>query len=211
MAPVGDDARAWLDAVEAELVARALSQRAPAGPGAAPASTDAGRRGQTVAAPGLTAEQALAGRAAIAAKFLAVGTPRTLGLAGTRDLAPLLVAAQRAYAAPRELRVFDATPVEAARTADLVGGRVVSLAEVCACDIVICHGPLGVRREWVRGGTLVTVLDPSVILDPALLAAALVYADHAPPGVTATASLGAVAAGLVDGRTLDEITVLLPS
>jgi hypothetical protein len=29
------------------------------------------------------------------------------------------------------------------------------------------------------------------------------------PGVTATATLGAVAAGLVDGRVLDEITILM--
>ena len=70
-------ARIWLDAVEAALVASALRQPVPDG-------------------PALTREQALAGRAAVAAKFLAVGTPRTLGLAGCGDLAPLVLAAQRA-------------------------------------------------------------------------------------------------------------------
>lgn len=189
-------ARAWLDAVEAELVARAL--------------------GRALSAPAvLTREQALAGRAAVAAKFLAVGTPRTLGLAGCSDLAPLVVAAQRAYAAPRELRVFEPVPVEAARVANNVGGRVVSLAEACACDIVVAAGGVSVRREWIRGGTLVTVLDENVALDPALLAAAQVYGERAPagavPSLRLVASLGAVASGLVDGRTLDEIIVLLPT
>ena len=191
----GGDARTWLDAVEAELVARALGRPAPAG-------------------PALTAAQAHAGRAAVAAKFLAVGTPRTLGLAGTGDLAPLVVAAQRAYAAPRELRVFEANPVVAARVASDVRGRVVSLAEACACDIVVAAGGVSVRREWIRGGTLVTVLDDDVAIDPALLAAAQVYGERAPAGVPSlrlVASLGAVAAGLVDGRALDEIIVSLPS
>jgi ornithine cyclodeaminase/alanine dehydrogenase-like protein (mu-crystallin family) len=189
------EGRLWLDTVESALVASALRQPAPDG-------------------PALTHEQALAGRAAVAAKFLAVGTPRTLGLAGCGDLAPLVLAAQRAYASPRELRVFEAVPVEAARVASDVGGRVVSLAEACACDIVVVAGGVSVRREWIRGGTLVTVLDPGVALDPALLAVAQVYGDRVPdsvPSLRLTASLGAVAAGLVDGRSLDEIIVLLPS
>lgn len=186
------DAKRWLDEVEAALVAEALAKPAPA--------------------LSLSRDQALAGRAAVAAKFLAVGTPRTLGLAGTGDLAPLVVAAQRAYAAPRELRVFEANPVEAARVAEAVGGRVVSLSEACACDIVVVAGGVSVRREWIRGGTLVTVLDDSVAVDPALLAAAQLYGDRVPagsPSLRLTASLGAVAAGLVDGRTLDEIIVSL--
>lgn len=185
----------WLEIVEAGLVAAALGKPPP--PTGAP----------------LTADEALAARAAIAAKFLAVGTPRTLGLVGCGELAPLIVLAQRAYAAPRELRVFEALPVEAARVADETGGRVASLAEACACDIVVARGPVSVRREWVRGGTLVTALDAGVILDPALLAAAQVYGDPpASPGVQVrvTATLAAVAAGLVDGRVLDEITVCLP-
>jgi alanine dehydrogenase len=185
----------WLVIVEGGLVAEALGQPPP--PTGAP----------------LTADEALAARAAIAAKFLAVGTPRTLGLVGCGELAPLIVEAQRAYAAPRELRVFEALPVEAARVADEVGGRVGSLAEACACDIVVARGPVSVRREWVRGGTLVTALDDGVVLDPALLAAAQVYGDPPPESaarVRVTATLAAVAAGLVDGRVLDEITVCLP-
>lgn len=183
---------AWLAIVEAGLVARALGQVPP--PTGAP----------------LAPEEALAGYAAIAAKFLAVSTPRTFGLAGCGDLAPRVLAAQRAYAAPRELRIFEAIPVDAARVADEVQGRVTSLAEACACDIVVLRGKISVRREWVRNGTLVTALDEHVVFAPDLLAVAAVYGAHAPAGVRLTASLDAVAAGLVDGRVLDEITVCLP-
>ncbi|HVK73347.1 MAG TPA: hypothetical protein VM734_08485 [Kofleriaceae bacterium] len=185
-------ARRWLDVVEAALVAGALGRPAPP------------------LAASLTDAEVAAGRAAVAAKFLAVGTPRSMALIGLGELAPWIVAGQRAYAAPRELRVFEAVPVEAARTADGVGGRVGSLAEACAADIVVARGPVALRREWFRGGTHLTALDPGVVCDPALLAAAVVHTDGTPPpGVRVHATLGAVAAGLVDGRQLDEITVLL--
>lgn len=85
-----------------------------------------------------------------------------------------------------------------------------SLTEACACDIVVARGPVSIRREWVRGGTLITALDRDVILEPALLAAAMVYTvGPSPAGVTAHATLAQVAAGLVDGRVLDEITILV--
>jgi|GEM_PF-1372086 len=185
----GDVARQWLDAVEARLGAEALGRAG-------------GPRLEGIAEP--------AGIAAVAAKFLAVGTPRTMGLVGLRDDAPAFVATQRAYAMPRELRVFDGNPVEAARVAEAVAGRVASLTEACACDIVVARGPVAIRREWVRGGTLITALDRDVVLDPALLAAAMVYTvGPAPEGVAIVATLADVAAGLVDGRVLDEITILL--
>ena len=183
-------ARGWLDAVEAALVARAL--------------------GRPVPALALSADEAAAGIAAVAAKFLAVGTPRTLALVGLGELAPMVVASQGAYAVPRELRVFEAVPATAARVAEQVGGRVVSLAVACAADIVVARGPVALRREWFRSGTHVTALDAGVVCDPALLAASMVYADgEVPAGVTVHATLAAVAAGLVDGRQLDELTVLL--
>ncbi len=190
-------ARGWLDAVEAALVARAMKQVVPA--------------------LALTPAQAAAGRAAVAAKFLAVGTPRTLGLVGAGERAPGILAAQCAYAAPRELRVYEADAGRADAIAQALASprlstRTTSLREACACDIVIATGPVAIRREWIRGGTLVTVLDGAVELDPALLAAAMVYATDlgtTAPGLRVHASLAAVAAGLVDGRALDEITVLL--
>lgn len=181
-------ARAWLDAVEVRQGALALGR--PAG-------------------PPLARPQELAGLAGVAAKFLAVGTPRTMGLVGLRDLAPVVVATQRAYSPPRELRVFDADPVAAARIAEAVGGRVASLTEACACDVVVARGPVAIAREWIRGGTLVTALDDGVVLAPALLAAAVVYGAGDVGALRVHATLGAVAAGLVDGRTLDEITILV--
>jgi ornithine cyclodeaminase/alanine dehydrogenase-like protein (mu-crystallin family) len=184
------DARGLIAAVESALVARGLGRPEPE---------------LTISAADLAA-----GVAAVAAKFLAVGTPRTLGLVGTGDLGPRIVAAQSAYAAPRELRVFDANPVAAARLAEQLNGRVVSLTQACAADIVVACGPVSLRREWFRPGTHVTALDTSVICDPHLLAAAVVYSDGpAPAGVAIHATLAAVAAGLVDGRQLDELTVLL--
>lgn len=192
-----DVARGWLDAVEAALVARAMKQVVP------PLA--------------LTPVQAAAGRAAVAAKFLAVGTPRTLGLVGAGERAPGILAAQCAYAAPRELRVYEAEATVADEVARALAGprlttRATSLREACACDIVVALGPVTIRREWIRGGTLVTVLDGAVELDPTLLAAAMVYATDlgtTAPGRLVHASLAAVAAGLVDGRALDEITILL--
>ena len=181
-------ARGWLDAVEVRQGALAL--------------------GRPAAAP-LPRGPELAGLAGVAAKFLAVGTPRTMGLIGLRDLAPAVVATQRAYSVPRELRVFDGDPVAAARIAEAVGGRVASLTEACACDVVVARGPVAIEREWIRGGTLVTALDRGVKLAPALVAAAVIYTAGEVPDLTAHATLGAVAAGLVDGRTLDEITILV--
>lgn len=181
-------ARGWLDAAEVRLGALALGRPAPA------------------PLPGVAD---LAGIAAVAAKFLAVGTPRTMGLVGLRELAPAMLATQRAYAAPRELRVFDGSPVVAARTAEAVGGRVVGLPAACACDIVIARGPVAIERAWIRGGTLVTALDSGVVIDPELQRAAVVYTVGAVPGAPDAPSLGAVAAGLLDGRTLEEICLVL--
>ena len=60
---------------------------------------------------------------------------------------------------------------------------------------------LGLRPAQLRRGTHVNVLVPDVTLDPEL--ALLAQITHEEPG------LGAVAAGLVDGRQLDEITLFV--
>jgi ornithine cyclodeaminase/alanine dehydrogenase-like protein (mu-crystallin family) len=195
-------ARGWLDAVEAALVARAL--------------------GDASAAHGLAADDAAAGLAAVAAKFLAVGTPRTYALVGAGPRAAALLAAQCAYATPRELRIWE--PEEAyaqLRSNQLRGDRLAarpsSLREACACDIVVIAAAVEVHRAWLRAGTLVVVLDRDAALDRSLLAAAHVFllderarADRAHAGVHVHATLAAAAAGLVDGRQLDEVIVLLP-
>jgi hypothetical protein len=191
-------ARGWLDAVEAALVARAMA--ADAGPAAADANADADLAGDE-----LGDDVWQLGLSAVAAKFLAVGTPRTLGLVAAGTRARDLLAAQCAYATPRELRVYEPDDgAAAAIAADLASptltGRAVTLAQACAADIVVVAAPLSIARAWIRAGTLVTVLDRAATVDATLLAAADVYDRR---------RIARVAAGLIDGRTLDEITILL--
>jgi hypothetical protein len=162
------DWAAALAAVETALVAEAL--------------------GKPVVPPGLDPDAELAARCAIAAKFLAVSTPRTLGLVNLGARAAGFVAAQAAYAPARELRTWGS------------GEPAAALAAALAADIVIAAGPVAIDRAAIRGGTHLAALDAGVALAPELLAAAERY-DRA--------RLAAVVAGLVDGRQLDEITVLV--
>jgi hypothetical protein len=130
----------------------------------------------------------LAARCAVAAKFLAVGTPRTFAAVQLGARTELFVAAQAAWAPAREIRTWSPGDPPAALDAAL------------AADIVVAAGPLAVPRAAVRGGTHLAALDARVVLAPDLLAAAEVYDVR---------RLAAVVAGLVDGRRLDEITVLV--
>ncbi|HEY5933401.1 MAG TPA: hypothetical protein VIU61_02125 [Kofleriaceae bacterium] len=155
-------------------------------------------RGYVAAATGGTREpvtdrvRAFAAAGAIASHYLAVGTPRSCGLvcdAATVDAATLSLEAHRTWFAPRDIRSTFAGP-----------GRVVELAEALACDIVCIHVPLALAAAQLRRGTHVNVLS-AVALDPDLARIAMV--THETPG------LGALAAGLVDGRQLDEITIFI--
>lgn len=163
------DWSAAIAAVEQALVAQALGRPAPA---------------ITPLAP----EVELAARCAVAAKFLAVSTPRTIGLVNLGERAATFIAAQAAYAAARDHREWNA------------GDPATRLADALAADIVIAAGPVAVTRAVIRGGTHLSAVDAGVILAPELRAAAVVH-DHR--------GLAAVVAGLVDGRQLDEITVLV--
>ncbi|MEJ7596898.1 MAG: hypothetical protein WKG01_03215 [Kofleriaceae bacterium] len=129
---------------------------------------------------------------AIASHYLAVGTPRSFGLvadAATAADAALSLEAHRTWFAPRDVRSTIAGP-----------GRLVELAEALACDIVCIHLPLALAARQLRRGTHVNVL-AEVVLDADLAQLATVV--HEEPG------LGALAAGLVDGRQLDELTVFV--
>jgi ornithine cyclodeaminase/alanine dehydrogenase-like protein (mu-crystallin family) len=130
-----DIARA-VAAVEEALVA--------AGRGAVPIATEPSPTRLAIAA-GATS--------AIASRFLAVGTPRSIGLIGTGAVARASLAAHRVLFAPREIRIADGPAAQA--LADEVHGRVTTLSA----------------------------------------------------GVYGT--LGEIAAGLKDGRQLDEITLFL--
>ncbi|MBA3818143.1 MAG: hypothetical protein H0X17_04580 [Deltaproteobacteria bacterium] len=142
--------------------------------------------------------RARAALGAIASHYLAVGTPRTLGLIATADGiagAVLSVAAHRAWFTPREIRCADL-----AELATAAGGVVASLAETLACDIVCVHAPLEIRAAQLRRGTHVNVLGGGTI-DADLRSLATVAEE--------ARDLGALAAGLVDGRQLDELTVFI--
>jgi hypothetical protein len=133
-------------------------------------------------------ELQLAARCAIAAKFLAVSTPRTLAVINLGVRTSNFVDAQAAWAPAREVRSWS------------VGDSDRALADALAADIVIAAGPVVIPRRAIRGGTHLTALDRGVALDPELVTDADVHDN---------ARLAAVVAGLVDGRQLDEITVLV--
>jgi hypothetical protein len=140
-----------------------------------------------------TTPRALAAAGAVASHFLAVGTPRSIGLVGGDD-AGISLAAHRTWFDPRDIRCTSPSLAAA------VGGRAVALADALAADIVCIHVPLALAITQLRRGTHVNALAP-VELDAELRALATI--------VDEPAGLAALAAGLVDGRQLDELTVFV--
>jgi hypothetical protein len=128
----------------------------------------------------------LAAIGAIASRYLAVGTPRTLGTivatATDEPLAQMSVEAHATWFAPRELR-------------NVVIDRGDSIANALACDIVCVHAPITILPSDLRRGTHVNAL-ATCTFDDELLRISTVVRD-----------LGPVVAGFVDGRQLDEITI----
>jgi ornithine cyclodeaminase/alanine dehydrogenase-like protein (mu-crystallin family) len=184
MSAVVDMARA-VTAVEEALVAEARGQR-PA-PADLPPGLDAVARGAA---------------AAIASRFLAVGTPRSIGLVGDPAIAAAALAAHRVLFAPRDVRCADEA------LAGLVGGRAASLEQTFACDIVCVAADVVVARRWLRGGTHVNLLVGSA--DPAALADAMVVVDdQRDVGAPVYGTLAEIAAGYKDGRQLDEVSWFL--
>ena len=133
-------------------------------------------------------EAAAAG--AIASRYLAVGTPRSFGLIGDERIDELSLIAHRTWFAPIDIRVAGA---------DAPYGRRVTIAEALACDIVCIHAPLSLAASQLRRGTHVNALAPVELDDDVSRIAA----------ISRRADLGALAAGLVDGRQLDEITIFI--
>lgn len=139
----------------------------------------------------LAKSRALAAIGAVASRYLAVGTPRSLativGRATDSGLADLSIEAHATWFAPREERrvVLDTASHD-------------ELARALASDIVCIHTPLSIAAHQLRRGTHVNAL-AAVTLDDDLRALATIVDEH--PG------LGALAAGLIDGRQLDEITI----
>ena len=131
----------------------------------------------------LSLEQKLAAAGAVASRYLAVGTPRSLAVIGN---GPLSIEAHRTWFAPTDVR----------STTGLPGTRQVPLAEALTADIVCIHEPMTIAAGALRRGTHVNALAPVTL--PADLVAQR-YDEHR--------DLPALAAGLIDGRQLDEITI----
>ena len=168
----------WVLAVERAYVEAATTAALPA-----LAMDDAARRQRARAAAG-----------AVASRFLAVGTPRSMGLVvdpAHVDEAALSIEAHGCWFAPTDLRAAGAA---------VPGCRDTSLAEALACDIVCIHVPIALSPAQLRRGTHVNVLCP-MELGGELAQIAMIVRE--------TPDLAQMAAGFVDGRQLDEITVFV--
>jgi len=151
--------------------------------------------------------RALAAIGAVASHYLAVASPRSLGLvvdADTLEAGALSLEAHRTWFAPIDIRCHRSDPattntVEGANTV-IDGARATTLAEALACDIVCIHVPIAIPNWSIRRATHINVLAQMSLPDELASVAAI---SREVPG------LGALAAGFVDGRQLDEITVFL--
>jgi hypothetical protein len=197
-------AKEWVAAAERAYVAAALTPSEARGGGHDAADV----RNEAAASRELVAVVAAAAAGAVASRFLAVGTPRSLGLVGGALPSALSLAAHRVWFQPRDVR-WASLGVEDAAAAPPAPEpppeprpelRPVSLDEALAADIVCIHAPLALAAARLRRGTHVNAL-AAVTLDDELRALAVI-ADEA-------SGLPALAAGLRDGRQLDELTVFL--
>jgi ornithine cyclodeaminase/alanine dehydrogenase-like protein (mu-crystallin family) len=145
-------------------------------------------------------DPAIAG--AVASHYLAVGTPRSFGLITDGDAgATASLAAHATWFNPRDVRCAGSGADRL--VADLADprARVTSLEEALACDIVCVHAAITVVPDQIRRGTHVNVLHAGATISDELARLATVSRE--------TPDLGKLAAGLIDGRQLDEITVFL--
>ena len=177
---------AWVLAVERAYVAAATSS-APTAP---PQPPDDDLVARAYAAAG-----------AVASRYLAVGTPRSFGLVvngpDSCEAAALSLGAHATWFSPKGIRCAGKGSDSLAHS---LRGEVVALEEALAADIVCVHAPIELVASQLRRGTHVNVL-AAATLDPELVAIASV--THEVPG------LGQLAAGLVDGRQLDELTIFV--
>lgn len=173
----------WVLATERAYVAAATGGSAPSG------------------GPPEQLARARAALGAVASRYLAVGTPRSFGLIvdGKTSIeeAALSLFAHRTWFQPSDLRCAGAGSAE---LAGAIGGHETTLAEALACDIVCLHAPITLDPALLRRGTHVNVLSPATFADELARVATI---THEVPG------LAELAAGLVDGRQLDEITVFV--
>lgn len=189
-----DSLATWAERVEEAYIADALGKPAPA-PLAVP-PTLAHEVAEAVAA---------AAACAVAARYLSVGKPRSLAvLSDDPARAEVLLLGHRVWHQPLDVRwagkITADTDLLARR-----GGRAVTVAEALTADLVCVDLDLILEPEAVRRGSHLALIRATA--SPALAARAVCVAEAlvAPAQVT----IGELAAGLRDGRQLDEITLLL--
>lgn len=192
------DLTAWASHVEETYIAKTLA-RAPLPP----------RIDAALAAAELEAIAA-ASACAVAARFLAVGKPRSLGvISDDPRRAAVLLAGHRVWHAPSDVRWAGTAAGDAGVLA--LGGRAVSVEEALMADIVCVDVPLLVENRAVRRGSHLNLLADGAEAEDELARRAQCYGETMEGAPAKTATLGDLAAGLIDGRQLDEITLLFAS
>ena len=170
--------------------------------------------------------------AAVATKHLARSDARTVGFIGTGVQARTMLDALRVVLGPIEIVAADSSKDTAESFVSDFGGRVGTLQEASACDIVCTATPSTtpiVERDWIRPGTHLNAMGADAHgkqeLDPQILQEGLVVVDDVAQAQGSGeinvplrerqieledlhASLGEVIAGLKPGRTReDQITI----
>lgn len=167
----------------------------------------------------------------VASKFLASKGPRTMGFVGCGVQARVLLDAHRVIFPQLELRMADVLPEAASRFANEAGGRVATVEEASACDIVCASTPGRqpvIMKSALRRGTHINAMGADAPgkqeIEGTVLKTARVFIDdweqathsgevnvplhngsYAEEEIAGT--LGEVIAGKVAGRTGDEVTI----
>lgn len=192
------DLAAWAQHVEEVYIADTLGRPRPDLPPELAASK---ARLSAAALEAIAAGSACA----VAARFLAVGKPRSLGVLCDDPIrAVALWAGHRVWHQPSDVRVFGGAADELVAR----GGRAVTAAEALTADIVCVDVAMTLENRLVRRGSHLNLLAPGVEVEAELSDRALCYAETMLGAPAKTATLGDLAAGLRDGRQLDEITLL---
>jgi alanine dehydrogenase len=169
---------------------------------------------------------------AVASRHLARSRPRTIGFVGCGVQARTLLAAHRAVFEGLEVFGADVFAEAAARFAEEVGGRAVTLREACAADIVCTSTPVRtpvVQDGWIGDGTHIDAMGADgpgkQELDARILRRARLFIDDLEQATHSgevnvplhdgaltvgqiAGTLGQVVAGAIEGRTRDQdITV----
>ena len=170
--------------------------------------------------------------AGVAAKHLARSDSRTVGFVGCGAQARTMLDALRVVLGPMEIVAADSSAEAAEAFAAGLDGRVGTIQEASACDIVCTATPSTtpiIERDWIRPGTHLNAMGADAHgkqeLDPRILQEGLVVVDDIAQAKGSGeinvplrdrqinledlhASLGEVIAGLEPGRTSeDQITV----